>query len=149
MATTPLSGNLQPLGLTSSGKELPKPSGQTGLIAKQTPEVASPAAAEEAREARNLNAQQAAKAAEKDGLGAAELQEQLDKFAQADLNINRSLRFSVDNDTGSTVIRVIDRQTDETIRQIPPEELLTLAKRLKELNEELSNGQGVLIRTEA
>lgn len=149
MATSPLSGNLQPLGLSSSGKELPKPSGQTGLIANPATEVAAPATTEKADEAKNLNAQQAAKAAEKDGLGAAELQEQLDKFAQADLNINRSLRFKVDSDTGSTIIRVIDRQTDETIRQIPPEELLTLSKRLKELNEELSNVQGVLIRTEA
>lgn len=149
MATLPLSGNLQPLSLSSSGKELPKPSGQTGLIAKPATEVAASATPEKADEARKLNAQQAATAAEKDGLGAAELQEQLDKFAQADLNINRSLRFKVDNDTGSTIIRVIDRQTDETIRQIPPEELLTLSKRLKELNEELSNVQGVLIRTEA
>ena len=55
----------------------------------------------------------------------------------------------MDTDTGSTIIKVIDRKTDETIRQIPPEELLTLSKRLKELNEDMSKAQGILIQTEA
>jgi len=40
----------------------------------------------------------------------------------------RNLEFTVDDDTGSIVIKVVDPETKEVIRQIPPEELLKLAR---------------------
>ena len=46
--------------------------------------------------------------------------------------LNRSLQFSVDDDSGRTVIKVIDPQSDEVIRQIPPEEILAIARVLQE-----------------
>lgn len=46
--------------------------------------------------------------------------------------LHRELQFSVDEDSGSTVIKVVDRETDEVVRQIPSEELMHLRKRLKE-----------------
>lgn len=45
----------------------------------------------------------------------------------------RSLRFQVDQDAGRTVITVINPQTKEVIRQIPPEELLSIARSLEQL----------------
>ena len=42
------------------------------------------------------------------------------------------LRFETDENTGKTVVRVIDTKTDEVIRQIPPQEMLELASRLEE-----------------
>jgi flagellar protein FlaG len=54
------------------------------------------------------------------------------------------LRFKVDEDLGVTIIRVVDKRTNELIRQFPPEELLNLSKRLKELNEGDSDTSGVL-----
>ena len=42
-------------------------------------------------------------------------------------NIQRDLSFSVDQDSGQTVIKVLDTQTKEVIRQIPAEETLKLA----------------------
>jgi flagellar protein FlaG len=51
--------------------------------------------------------------------------EKLNELVQ---NQKRSLYFSVDQDTGRTVIRVIDPDTSEVIRQIPPEEVLNLAR---------------------
>ncbi len=43
----------------------------------------------------------------------------------------RSLQFSVDATSGRTVIRVLDAETKETIRQIPAEEVLNLSRRLR------------------
>ena len=40
------------------------------------------------------------------------------------------LRFSIDNDTGKTIVRITDQKTGEMIRQIPSEELVEIAKSL-------------------
>ena len=45
-------------------------------------------------------------------------------------NTQRSLNFSVDDETGRTVIKVIDTETQETIRQIPSEEIVALAQKM-------------------
>jgi flagellar protein FlaG len=47
-------------------------------------------------------------------------------------NVQRNLSFSVDKDSGQTVIKVYDVQTKEVIRQIPPDETLRLAAQLEE-----------------
>ena len=44
--------------------------------------------------------------------------------------INSNLEFSVNDDTGQLVVRIIDRSTKEVIRQMPSEEMLALAKAL-------------------
>lgn len=46
--------------------------------------------------------------------------------------LHRELRFSVDEDSGETVIKVVDQQTDKVIRQIPSEEVLQLRRRMEE-----------------
>jgi flagellar protein FlaG len=43
------------------------------------------------------------------------------------------ISFLVDEDTGKTVVRVIDAETEEVIRQIPPEEFLRRIKILDEI----------------
>lgn len=45
----------------------------------------------------------------------------------------RNLQFSVDQDLGRTVVRVVDTSTEEVIRQIPPEEVLAFAKAVDKL----------------
>ncbi|MEQ8662361.1 MAG: flagellar protein FlaG [Gammaproteobacteria bacterium] len=57
-------------------------------------------------------------------------------------NLQRSLQFHVDEDSGRTIITVIDKQTEEVIRQIPPEEVLSLA-------EQFGRGGGLFVETEA
>lgn len=42
--------------------------------------------------------------------------------------VSRSLQISVDGDVGATVIRVMDSETDEVVRQIPSEEVLQIAR---------------------
>lgn len=44
-----------------------------------------------------------------------------------------ALRYSVDSDTDRVVFKVVDPQTNKVILQVPPEEALALAKRLKNL----------------
>ena len=44
-----------------------------------------------------------------------------------------SVRFEKDSDLDELIVKVVDQQTDEVIRQIPPEELVNLSKHLQEL----------------
>jgi flagellar protein FlaG len=50
--------------------------------------------------------------------------------------------FSIDSDTGRSVVRIVDQQTGETLRQIPPQELIDISKSLEKM-------QGLLLRGEA
>lgn len=43
-------------------------------------------------------------------------------------DVRRELQFSVDEDSGRTIITVIDSDSGEIIRQIPPEEVMKIAK---------------------
>ncbi|WP_232522437.1 flagellar protein FlaG [Marinimicrobium alkaliphilum] len=53
---------------------------------------------------------------------------QMNEYIQA---TQRDLRFTVDQDSGETIVRVLDRQTQEVIRQIPDEVFLNLARNLR------------------
>lgn len=46
---------------------------------------------------------------------------------------HRSLRFSIDDDSGRTIVRVVDTETDDVIRQIPSEEMLALIRHFNEV----------------
>jgi flagellar protein FlaG len=46
-------------------------------------------------------------------------------------NLQRNLEFSIDEDSGRTVVRIVDPQTQEVIRQIPDGHALAMAKRLE------------------
>ncbi len=53
-----------------------------------------------------------------------------------------ALNFSLDDETGQTLVKVVDRETDEVIRQIPSEELMRISKALDTL-------RGLLLNNEA
>ena len=59
-----------------------------------------------------------------------------------------NLVFSLDEDSGQTVVKVIDAQTEEVIRQMPSEEMLALAQSLDEFLEASggSNPRGLLLK---
>jgi len=52
---------------------------------------------------------------------ASEVEELARKLNVASQSIGRDLRFEVDMESGRSVIQVLDRDTGEVIRQIPPE----------------------------
>ncbi|WP_250459740.1 flagellar protein FlaG [Microbulbifer litoralis] len=46
---------------------------------------------------------------------------------------NYGVQFEISEDSGRTIIRLVDRENGELIRQIPPEEALNAAQRLEEV----------------
>jgi flagellar protein FlaG len=55
--------------------------------------------------------------------------QQLQDFMQS---MNRSVQFQVDEDSGRDVIRVLDKQNGEVIKQYPSEEVLSLVSKLSQ-----------------
>lgn len=58
---------------------------------------------------------------------------------------NRNLAFSIDEDTKRSVVTVKDSESGDVIRQIPSEEVLKLAERIKSLQEDIGSSVGVLV----
>jgi flagellar protein FlaG len=56
--------------------------------------------------------------------------------------LNGSLQFSIDQDLGTTIVKVVDTSTQEVIKQFPSEEMLGLAKALSQL-------KGLLVKQQA
>jgi len=48
------------------------------------------------------------------------------------LAFNRKLQFVVDHSSNEVIIKVIDKETDKVIKELPPEELQRLHSNLKE-----------------
>lgn len=49
--------------------------------------------------------------------------------------VQRSIQFEIDDLTGREIVKVLDRETDEVIRQIPNEEVIDFARQLAEQNQ--------------
>lgn len=58
---------------------------------------------------------------------------------------NRNLSFSIDDKTERSVVTVKDSSSGDVIRQIPSEEVLQLAERIKALQEDIGSSVGVFI----
>lgn len=63
---------------------------------------------------------------------AQELSEATRDISEYIQSVSRSLNISVDGDLGTTVIQVLDAETDEIVRQIPAEEILQIARFLSD-----------------
>ena len=46
---------------------------------------------------------------------------------------NHELRFEIDDRLGKVIVKIIDKETGETIRQIPPEDMLNIMARIDEV----------------
>ena len=57
-------------------------------------------------------------------------------------SVGSELNFSVDNDTGINIVKVLDSKTKEVIRQMPSREIIQLAQALDKV-------QGLLVRDKA
>jgi flagellar protein FlaG len=69
----------------------------------------------------------------------AKLVKKLQTFLDQTLNV--SLDFRVEEQTGEMVVRVLNRDTGEVVRQIPAEEILKLHEKMDELRGALFNGK--------
>ncbi len=75
----------------------------------------------------------------------------LEQVSQAVAKLNKSpqaqaqgLEFSIDKDSKRTVVKLVDQNTKEVLRQIPSQEALDIAKSL-----EASENKGLLIKQTA
>lgn len=57
-----------------------------------------------------------------------QVQEAVSEVRKAVQPVARNLQFSIDKETGKTIITVVDSVTREVIRQIPGEEIVAIAK---------------------
>lgn len=69
--------------------------------------------------------------------------------AVEDLNVTMSmhrLQFEIHEDSGRCQVKVIDQQSEEVIRELPPDTILDISARIKEM---LDKEVGVLFDTQA
>lgn len=59
--------------------------------------------------------------------------------------VNRNLQFTVDETTKELVVKVVDSESGELVRQIPSEEMLAFLQRMQELEGQ----QGLMIQDRA
>ena len=115
----------KPAAVNASSTKKERPNNKGNDVSK----ASEAAAAQEAAKA--AAAQEAAKAA----VDMQKLEETVSYANKAMQNLNRSLHFSIDEGTERIVVKVVDDSTGETVRQIPPEEILRLAAHFKEMLE--------------
>lgn len=90
--------------------------------------------AQEARAAEVTRAKQDAQAER------SEVERAMQEIKKAVDPVARNLLFSIDEDTGRTLVKIVDASTKEVIRQIPSEELLAIAKALDKQAGEITSG---------
>ena len=61
------------------------------------------------------------------------LERALEELGEASQSVRRDLEFQVDDGSGRVVITVLDSESQEVIREIPPEKLLAMAENLSEV----------------
>ena len=71
-----------------------------------------------------------------------QLHNAVDQVNKTIQTLSNDVQFTVDKETGKEIVKVVDRETKKVIRQIPSEEMVSIAKRLDEL-------QGLIIRQKA
>lgn len=72
-----------------------------------------------------------------------QLQTAVDSINRAMKQSSSNVEFSIDNNTKQTVIKVVESQTGEVIRQFPSEAVIAIAKQIDSVQ------QGLLIKQEA
>lgn len=70
-----------------------------------------------------------------------QVKQAVQKIQEAIDNLAQNLRFSVDEDTGKTIIKVVDAHTEEVIRQFPTEQAIEIARTLDKVQGLLFNGK--------
>lgn len=72
--------------------------------------------------------QQSAADSQQRNFGAEDLRQVLQVIQSAINTAHNQLTFAVDRDSGRTLVKIVNRETNELIKQIPAEEVLRIAK---------------------
>ena len=126
--------DIRPVGNTNA-----QPGQRVSDTGNFSADVPSIAAREGAAPVQTVNAvQQTAQVPPNPGQ-VSEAVKQLNKTMQA---LSQGLEFSLDTDIHRTIVKVVDSQTNQVIRQMPTQEAVDIAKALDRL-------QGLLIKQQA
>lgn len=112
-----------------------------------TTNPASEATTKPATDVRQATAEDVGNQSSKEALAAQEkanaeaLEKTVNQFKERIQSVHRDLEFSIDDASKRTVIKVVDSETGETVRQIPAEDFLELARRMDDV-------EGLLFRDE-
>jgi len=71
----------------------------------------------------------------KEPLSKPELEAAVESANEIGQLLKRKLNFSIDSSTERVVVQVIDEESGEVVRQVPPQEMLRIAAHLKQLRE--------------
>ena len=63
------------------------------------------------------------------------VKEIVDRLNHMSRVLDRKIQFEIASETEDVVVKIVDRETGHTIRQIPPQELVKLASRMEEIHE--------------
>ena len=70
-----------------------------------------------------------------------EVREAVKEIQRSVANNSTNLQFSVDEDTGRTIVSVIDTETRQVVRQIPSEEVMRMSRALDRMQGLLFSGK--------
>lgn len=99
-----------------------------------------------AAQAANLEGKALPPETKKAEISSEDLQQAVAELNQHIQNIERDLLFSVDDSSGRTVVRVVNSDTEEVIRQIPSEEVLRISR---SIHEQMGDISGLIFETSA
>jgi flagellar protein FlaG len=109
---------------------------QPNVTASQSP---APAEAKQATE-------------KKQAVAAAQLQNVVENINKALKQSNKNLEFTIDGDTNRSVVKLVDSETGDVIRQFPSEEMLAISKAVSQMQERLQQAslqQAALVKGQA
>lgn len=111
----------------------------TAVVAAQQPELASVSPA-------NING--SGQAADITSVEQEEVSSAVSDIQEFLQNTQRSLNFSFNEDARRSVVAVTDSDSGDVIRQIPSEEVLELAERIRNLQSDVGSAVGVFFNRE-
>lgn len=128
-------------GDSGAGGQTPvvrNPEASSGVSAPAV-SVPTPAPVQSSKQVEATQATQAARAVEP---SQADVKAAVEKVQQAVQTMASSLKFSVDQQTGKSIVTVTDTETGEVIRQMPSKEMVELAHNIDRI-------QGMLLKQKA
>lgn len=84
--------------------------------------------------------------ADKVEVSSEELQQAVAQLNESVQQIQRDLLFSVDDSSGRTIVRVVNTETEEVVRQMPTEEVLRISRNIKD---QVGDVTGMIFKTSA
>ncbi len=71
-----------------------------------------------------------------------DISEAMERVAGTARLFNRKIQLEVEDDINMVIVKIVDSETEEVIRQVPPKELVELSKNAKDLKGLLIDREG-------